>query len=98
MADELHHPHDMMVRAVLSDLAEARSFLQTHLPQEVSQTLRWSTLTLLESSAVEVLLPHLGPEFSGAAGAARIASDCAVGIVPGRAELVVLQRVRRFVC
>ena len=53
MADELHHPHDMMVRAVLSDLAEARSFLQTHLPQEVSQTLRWSTLTLLESSFVD---------------------------------------------
>jgi predicted transposase/invertase (TIGR01784 family) len=53
MADEMHHPHDMMVRAVLSDLAEARSFLQTHLPQEVSQALRWSTLTLLESSFVD---------------------------------------------
>jgi len=53
MADEIHHPHDMMVRAVLSDLAEARSFLQTHLPQEVSQALRWSTLTLLESSFVD---------------------------------------------
>src|SRR5215831_12668492 len=56
MADELHHPHDMMVRAVLSDLVEARSFLQTHLPQEVSQTLRWSTLTLLESSFVDEAL------------------------------------------
>ena len=53
MADEIYHPHDMMVRAVLSDLAEARSFLQTHLPQEVSQALRWSTLTLLESSFVD---------------------------------------------
>src|SRR5918996_1325555 len=42
MADEMHHPHDMMVRAVLSDLAEATSFLQTHLPQEVSQARSWS--------------------------------------------------------
>ena len=53
MADEMHHPHDMMVRAVLSDLAEATSFLQTHLPQEVSQALRWSTLKLLEGSFVD---------------------------------------------
>jgi predicted transposase YdaD len=53
MADEIHHPHDMMVRAVLSDLAEATSFLQTHLPQEVSQALSWSTLKLLEGSFVD---------------------------------------------
>jgi predicted transposase/invertase (TIGR01784 family) len=42
-----------MVRAVLSDLAEATSFLQRHLPQEVSQALNWSTLTLLEGSFVD---------------------------------------------
>ena len=53
MVDEIHHPHDMMVRAVLSDLAAATSFLQRHLPQEVSQALHWSTLTLLESSFVD---------------------------------------------
>jgi predicted transposase YdaD len=53
MADELHHPHDLMVRAVLSDLAEATSFLQRHLPQEVSQALNWSTLKLLEGSFVD---------------------------------------------
>src|SRR5712692_8749891 len=52
MVDEIHHPHDMMVRAVLSDLAEATGFLQRHLPQEVSQALNWSTLTLLEGSFV----------------------------------------------
>ena len=34
MADEIHHPHDLMVRAVLSDSAEATSFLQAHLPQD----------------------------------------------------------------
>jgi predicted transposase YdaD len=53
MAEEIHHPHDRMVRAVLSDLAEATSFLQAHLPQEVSQALNWSTLTLLEGSFVD---------------------------------------------
>ena len=53
MADEIHHPHDLMVRAVLSDLAEATSFLQRHLPQEVSQALSWSTLKLLEGSFVD---------------------------------------------
>ena len=53
MADEIHHPHDLMVRAVLSDLAEATSFLQRHLPQEVSQALNWSTLKLLEGSFVD---------------------------------------------
>jgi hypothetical protein len=53
MAEEIYYPHDLMVRAVLSDLAEATSFLQRHLPQEVSQALNWSTLTLLEDSFVD---------------------------------------------
>jgi predicted transposase/invertase (TIGR01784 family) len=53
MAEEIHHPHNLMVRAVLRDLAEATSFLQRHLPQEVSQALHWSTLTLLEGSFVD---------------------------------------------
>jgi hypothetical protein len=104
MADEIHHPHDLMVRAVLSDLAEATSFLQRHLPQEVIQALNWSTLTLREGSfvdedlgaseadflyemvsAAEVLLSHLGPELSGTPGSAGTASDCATGVLPGRA-------------
>ena len=42
MAEEIHHPHNLMVRAVLSDLAEATSFLQRHLPQAVGQALNWS--------------------------------------------------------
>ena len=53
MAEEIHHPHDLMVRAVLSDLTEAASFLQTHLPEAVSQALNWSTLKLLEGSFVD---------------------------------------------
>jgi hypothetical protein len=53
MAEEIHHPHDLMVRAVLSDLTEAASFLQAHLPDEVSQGLNWSTLRLVEGSFVD---------------------------------------------
>jgi len=44
MAEEIPHPHDSMVHAVLSDLAEATSFLQRFLPEELSQALNWSTL------------------------------------------------------
>src|SRR2546428_282074 len=53
MVDEIHHPQDGIVRPVLRDVAEATSFLQRHLPQEVSQALNWSTLTLLKSSFVD---------------------------------------------
>ena len=53
MAEEIYHPHDLMVRTVLSDLTEAASFLQTHLPETVSQALNWSTLKLLEGSFVD---------------------------------------------
>jgi predicted transposase/invertase (TIGR01784 family) len=53
MADEIHHPHDMMVHAVLRDLPEATSFLQAYLAEDVSQRLNWSTLRLLEGSFVD---------------------------------------------
>src|SRR5262245_5883009 len=53
MADVMSHPHNLMVRAMLNDVAEATSFLQRHLPQEVSQTLDWATLTLREGSFVD---------------------------------------------
>ena len=53
MADEIPQPHDAMVRAVLSDVTEARSFLQGHLPEEVSRTLNWSTLRLREGTFVD---------------------------------------------
>jgi len=53
MAEEIHHPHDMIVHAVLRDMAEATSFLRVHLSEEVGQALNWSTLTLLEGSFVD---------------------------------------------
>jgi predicted transposase/invertase (TIGR01784 family) len=56
MAEEIHHPHDLMVHAVLSDVTEASSFLQAYLPGDVSQELNWSTLRLVESSFVDEAL------------------------------------------
>jgi predicted transposase YdaD len=53
MAEEISHPHDSMVRAVLGDVAEARSFLRRYVPEELSQTLNWSTLRLREGSFVD---------------------------------------------
>jgi predicted transposase YdaD len=53
MAEEIPQPHDSMVRVVLGDLAEARSFLQRYVPEELSQTLDWSTLRRLEGSFVD---------------------------------------------
>jgi predicted transposase/invertase (TIGR01784 family) len=53
MAEEIPHPHDSMVRVVLGDLTEARSFLQRYVPEELSQTLNWSTLRRLEGSFVD---------------------------------------------
>ena len=53
MAEDIHHPHDLMVRAVLSDVTEATSFLQAHVSEEVSQGLNWSTLRLVEGSFVD---------------------------------------------
>ena len=53
MAEDIHHPHDVMVRAVLSGVAEATNFLQRHLAEEVSQALNWSTLKLVEGSFVD---------------------------------------------
>ncbi len=53
MADEIRHTHDLMVRAVLSDLAEAKSFLQKFLPENISQSLNWTTLKLLEGSFID---------------------------------------------
>jgi predicted transposase/invertase (TIGR01784 family) len=53
MVEEIHHPHDLMVHAVLSDVTEASSFLQAHLPGDMSQELNWSTLRLVEGSFVD---------------------------------------------
>src|SRR6266481_8219698 len=53
MAEGIHHPHDLMMRAVLSDVTEAISFLQAHVSEEVIQGLNWSTLRLVEGSFVD---------------------------------------------
>jgi hypothetical protein len=64
MADEIPHPHDSMVRAVLGDVAEAGSFLQRYVPEALSQTLNWSTLRLLEGSFVDEFYAAVKQTFS----------------------------------
>jgi predicted transposase/invertase (TIGR01784 family) len=53
MSEEIAHPHNNLVQVVMSDLAEARSFLQSYLPQDLSQGLNWSTLKLREGSFID---------------------------------------------
>ncbi|ETW98720.1 MAG: hypothetical protein ETSY1_17700 [Candidatus Entotheonella factor] len=56
MADIIHNPHDKLVQAVLGDVASATSFLQTHLPETLSETLNWPTLQRLDASFVDEAL------------------------------------------
>ncbi|MDH3605330.1 MAG: Rpn family recombination-promoting nuclease/putative transposase [Candidatus Tectomicrobia bacterium] len=63
MADEIHHPHDLMVHTVLRDLTEATSFLQAHLPQDASQGLNWATLRLHDRSFVDEELRESESDF-----------------------------------
>ncbi len=56
MAEEVHNPHDKLVHAVLGDVVSATSFLQTHLPQGLSEMLDWATLKRLDVSFVDEAL------------------------------------------
>ena len=53
MARELHQPHDNLFRKVFSEEAEAAGLLRPHLPEWLSSTLNWSTLTLQYRSYVD---------------------------------------------
>ena len=52
----MHHPHDKLVRTVLSDKEEAEGFLRAHLPETISSQLDWQSLTLVETSFVDEAL------------------------------------------
>ena len=53
MARELHQPHDNLFRKVFSEEAEAAGLLRPNLPEWLSSTLNWSTLTLQDRSYVD---------------------------------------------
>ena len=63
MAEEISHPHDSMVRCGAERSGGARSFLQRYVPEELSQTLNWSTLRLLEGSFVDEALRRSETDF-----------------------------------
>ena len=54
--DSVHHPHDMLFKAVFSDPTEAAAFLQAHLPTELTAQFDWSTLHLEEGSYIDEVL------------------------------------------
>ncbi|MBV7329504.1 Rpn family recombination-promoting nuclease/putative transposase [Chloroflexi bacterium TSY] len=52
-ADSVHHPHDMLFKAVFSNPTETAAFLRAYLPTELSAQFDWSTLHLEEGSYVD---------------------------------------------
>ncbi len=57
MAEEnLHQPHDKLVKATFSDLQNARAFLEGHLETELSRRIDWSSLRLESGSFVDAEL------------------------------------------
>lgn len=53
MSDVTHHPHDKLFKAVFSNVEEAVTFLQLHLPPAVRDLIDWSTLRLVEGSFID---------------------------------------------
>jgi predicted transposase YdaD len=53
MARELYQPHDNLFRKVFSNAPEAAGLLRPNLPEWLSSTLNWSTLTRLDRSYVD---------------------------------------------
>ena len=53
MARKLYQPHDHLFRKVFSEATEAAGLLRPNLPECLSSTLNWSTLTLLDRSYVD---------------------------------------------
>ena len=53
MARKLYQPHDHLFRKVFSEATEAAGLLRPNLPEWLSSTLNWSTLTLLDRSYVD---------------------------------------------
>ena len=53
MADDIHQIHDKLVHRVLVNPESATDLLRRHLPETVSQALRWETLKQLDRSFVD---------------------------------------------
>ena len=49
----LHQPHDLLVRATFSDLANAKAFFSAHLPGAVARSIQWDTLQLVPCSFID---------------------------------------------
>jgi predicted transposase/invertase (TIGR01784 family) len=53
MSNATHHPHDKLFKTVFSNVDEAVSFMQLHLPTTVQNLINWSTLRVVEGSFID---------------------------------------------
>ena len=53
MSNEIHHPHDGLFKASLSNIEVARDLLQTHLAPELVQQIDWDSLQLTNKSYID---------------------------------------------
>ncbi|ETX03656.1 MAG: hypothetical protein ETSY1_46570 (plasmid) [Candidatus Entotheonella factor] len=63
MADDIHQIHDKLVHRVLVNPESATDLLRRHLPETVSQALRWNTLKQLDRSFVDEALRGTEADF-----------------------------------
>jgi predicted transposase/invertase (TIGR01784 family) len=63
MADDIHQIHDKLVHRVLVNPESATDLLRRHLPETVSQALRWETLKQLDRSFVDEALRGTEADF-----------------------------------
>lgn len=63
MAEDIHQIHDKLVHRVLANPESATDLLRRHLPEAVSQALRWNTLKQLDRSFVDEALHGTEADF-----------------------------------
>jgi hypothetical protein len=63
MADDIHQIHDKLVHRVLVNPESATDLLRRHLPETISQALRWNTLKQLDRSFVDEALRGTEADF-----------------------------------
>ncbi|MEY5009396.1 MAG: hypothetical protein RLZZ253_535 [Verrucomicrobiota bacterium] len=54
--DPLHQPHDRLFRGTFSDPANARGFLEAHLPESVTRMILWESLECVSCSFIDPAL------------------------------------------
>lgn len=59
MSIKIHHPHDSLFRAGMSNLSVAKDVMKTHLPKNIVEKTDWNSVQLTNKSYVDKYLRHL---------------------------------------